>query len=1132
MKRLTRKSRGALLAMGLAGGTLAFVLWAVTTTAGSRWVLTALVPRSGINFSAQKIEGQISDHLLLTAVRITLAQQQLEIDSLELRWKPLLLLKGRIAVAELTLNGMRIQDDAFRDNKAPQPAWPHVSAGVRRLAGRIAQLRVTNFSYRHLQEEAVRVTSLAGSVTWQDALLSIADLQAIAPAGQIDGAVAVGFQPPSLSAAVKVADLNLAAVLQVPTDLSGTLTFTGTLDNYAGDFNLSNQGPGWQAASLAATYQGSRTGLKLALLHARLLDGNLGGDLEMDWRNGLVLSGAILGRNLNPARIDRAWQGVVNFTATGKVARVGKTPLSGNISAVLFESRLHGQALTGELQADFAANNLVINRLALHGKGFDLHAAGELKQRLTLSAQISDFSRLLPHASGSVQAAGWLRWRDGELSGVLAGTGSKLAYAGTQVGAVNLNARLEQSTAYPFDVAATLQDVVCGGYRLKAVTVAVNGTLARHTATATLRSATAEARLDLAAGYSAALWQGEITHLAGRDGNGPWKLAAPATFAVSAGKFFLSPLVLTAGATERLEVAVDLALNPPDGLLRVQWSGINLARLKPWLPAGTDLEGLLRGEMKGILLPGQRFALEGQAVLAGGGALHQETPDGQQSRLLLTSATADWKWQGEVLSGNLSIDMAAQGEAQADFQLPLPARFPVVVQRQGPLRGTLSGKFQEKGMMTVFFPGLIQESSGELDAKFVLSGSWEVPVIGGKLRLSKAGAYLPSVGIHLKEIALDARFEKNLIHIDSFRALSGPGYIEGSALLTLAGWQIMSYQGNIHGENFQTVYLPELQIYSTLELTFSGTRQKLTLRGEVRLPELHIIGASTRTVITPSSDVIHEGRGEAEGKSSPLALDIRIRLILGAQVDVKVAGIDAELGGAMDLTLSSLDTITSRGEIRVIKGRYRTYGVNLEIVRGRLFFTGAPIDHPTLDFLALRTIGEVRAGVTVTGTFQKPVTKLYSEPAMPDVDVVAYIVLGHPLGSSGQQAGLLTQAAGALLTSGQAAVLQEQVKDYLGLSTLEIQGGVGGTKTPMGYKPLPVTAPGTTPAAQQAGITETVLTVGKYLTPQLYISYGKSLFTGNNLFRLRYDIFRKWQIETQTGGGESGADLYYKMEFK
>ena len=216
----------------------------------------------------------------------------------------------------------------------------------------------------------------------------------------------------------------------------------------------------------------------------------------------------------------------------------------------------------------------------------------------------------------------------------------------------------------------------------------------------------------------------------------------------------------------------------------------------------------------------------------------------------------------------------------------------------------------------------------------------------------------------------------------------------------------------------------------------------------------------------------------------------------------------------------------------MIKGRYRTYGVNLEIVRGRLFFAGGAINRPSIDVLALRSIGDIRAGVTVTGTLQRPITRLYSEPAMPDVDVLAYIVLGHPLGSSGEQVSLLTQAAGALLRSGQAAVLQEQIKNYLGLSTLEIQGGVGGTNSAMGYKPLQVTPPGALPATQQPGITETVLTVGKYLTPQLYFSYGKSLFTGNSIFRLRYDFYKNWQIETQTGGGESGADLYYKLEFK
>ena len=1331
MKRPDKKVLGVAVAIAVAGVAIAVVVWVVATTQGTRWLLASVTSLNGISFSAKKVEGRIIDHLLLTEVRVTLSQQKVEFDSLELRWKPLHLLAGTIAVQELTLKGVRVQDDTPPSNKPPVLAWPRGSESVHLFDARITRLQVTNLSYRRMQEQPVQVNYIASSVTWKDSLLSITDLKAASPAGQINGTVSAGFKQPFLSAdlaialaqpvaemgqfslqarrsgdsgpeqfigmitiagsagtrkllelsgdvgmaqhafnlrrvrltrpgrkglvtangslaftaresflslQVKAAGLDLAPELNVPTNFSGTLRFEGTLDNYRGDLTFTNQAQGWQAATVSAVYQGTREGMKLSPLTGSVLDGSLAGNLDMNWRKGFVMWGKISGRNLNPVMIDPDWKGAANFNASGKLAWSGKTPVTGSISGALLESHLHGQMLTGELLADFAGNNLSITRLTLKGKGFDLHASGELNQRLTLTAQINDFSRLVPGLSGSLQAEGWVRRRDGHLSGSFTGTGSKLAYVGTRIAVANLNVRLDQGSGYPFHVDAFMRDVIFNHYTLNNVTLAADGTLPRHTLNATLRSAGSEARLALSAGYNDGLWRGEISRLDGRDKSGPWNLAAPTAFAVSAGKISLSPLVLTAGASERIEVAVDLVLNPMSGQVRAQWAGINLARanpylkdvqitgsnhgnirlgflsgklltlagsaagsgtftgqghtitlqrslitfdgsekglrvtielgmsdsgklkgtfsspaplslvipergeltaefsgfdlalLKPWLPSETRLEGQISGRANGIILPGQRFELAGDAVFSGG-RLHQERPDGELN-LIFTSAKASWVWRGETLDGVLSLTMAGYGQARANFQLPISARFPVAVNPKGLLRASLVGQVQEKGIVTALFPGLVRESSGELDAELDISGTWEVPLIGGKLRLAKASAYLPTAGIHLKDVQLTARLEKNLIRIDSFRAVSGSGHIEGTAFLTLAGWRVIRYQGTIRGENFQTVFFPELRILSTPNLSFEGTPKKLVLRGELLLPELHIIGEHSHKVIAPSSDVIREGRVVPAAKSSPLDLDVQVRVLLGEQVFVKVAGIDAQLGGAMDLSLSSLDRITSKGEIKVVKGRYRTYGVNLEIIRGRLFFAGGPIDRPSLDFLALRTIGSVRAGVTVAGTIQEPVTKLYSEPAMPDVDVVAYIVLGHPLGSSGEQASLVAQAAGALLTSGQAAILQDKIKNYLGLSTLEIQGGVGGTTSAMGYKPLQVTPPGAKPAEQQAGITETVLTVGKYLTPQLYISYGKSLFTGSNLFRLRYDIFKQWQIETQTGGGESGIDLYYKLEFK
>jgi translocation and assembly module TamB len=1329
MRHLLR--RGLLAGLLLTLTALAAFLWAAATTNGSRWLLKTLPSLAGISVSTQKIDGRIIDHLMLSKVRLSIAQQTVEIDTLELRWQPLLLMTGKLAVRELTVDGLRIQDDAPSDTAPLDLNLPGMLPGASLFDGRISRLQVKNLSYRSLREQPVVVTSFAASVTWQDDLLSLRDLAAVFPAGRIVGDIEAGFKHPSLTAQLTlipsqpvaemdafslllepssakdpepfVAKLSLAGTaadhklleltgnvgirptgltfhsliltrpdqpgsatiegslaltgpepvfslqvgltgldlrpdVKIPTDLSGTLTLSGTMDHYQGEFSLTNQARGWQAATLSAAYQGTLEGLKLTTLAGSALEGTLAGQLDIDWRKGLALRGAVTGRNLNPVGMDPGWEGLVNFTATGNLEWSGNAPLSGSVQASLLKSRLHGQALTGEVQADFADKALSLARLALQGKGFDLQASGELNRRLNLTARISDLSRLVPGASGTLKAEGWMRFSDQGLSGTLTGSGSKLTYWGTRIGSADLSARSDQGTATPLHIIASLQDVVSDQAALQTVTVKADGDLPHHSMDISLRLAAGEAQLALTAGFKDGIWTGTINSLTGMDKTGLWNLAAPSSFTVGSEKVFLSPLAIIAGASERLEIAADLSLNPLLGQIRTQWtdlslsratpylqagritgtskgsvkvglspkegltisgntaasgtytgqghsvtlkqgkltldggekgllaaleldtgdgsrlqgsfsspaplhralpdkggltvdaSGIDLTLLKPWLPTDTALEGRISGRAKGILLPGHGLALDGNAELSGG-MLHQQRPDGVLN-LVFQSAKASWGWRGEGLTGAISLTMAEHGHIQADYQLPLAARFPPSLNPKGTLRASLSGKFQEKGLITALFPAFVQESSGELDTDLAVTGTWDEPQLTGKLHLTRAGAYLPTAGIHLKNVQLTANLEKNHIRIDQFQADSGPGNLEGTALITLAGWRVTGYQGSIEGKNFQTVDFPELRILSTPKLSFTGTPEKMTLHGELLLPELSIIDAPSRTIITPSSDVILEGRALPAETASPLDLDVKVRVLLGEKIFVKVSGIDAQLGGAIDLSLSSLDRITSTGEIKVVKGRYRTYGVNLDIVRGRLFFVGSRFDNPTLDFLAQRTIGDVKAGVTVTGTLHEPLTKLSSEPAMPDVDTLAYIVLGHPLGTSGDQAGLLTQAAGALLTSDKATVLQEQIKNQLDLSTFEIQGGVGGTTSYMGYKPLQATPPGELPTVQQSGVTTTMLTVGKFLTPQLYISYGKSLFTGSNLFRLRYDIFKKWQIETQTGSNESGVDLYYKMEFK
>lgn len=1050
-----------------------------------------------------------------------------------------------------------------------------------------------------------------------------------------EGSILLTAREPVVKLRLKVAGLQLAPELRLPTAISGELSFDGGPAGYLGRFDLANRGKGWRAARVTGAYQGDALGMKLASLDGTLLGGTLRGKLAVGWREGISLDGALQGRGLDPANLSPEWRGVVNLDLAGNLAWSGTAPPHGEVSATLLESRLHGKVLTGELRAELADDNLRIGRLALQGRGFAISAAGELRERLSFSARISDLSRLVPDTAGELNAEGWLRRRKGLVSGAVTAQGRNLGTDGVRIAGAELTALLEEGREHPLQVAAALRKVAYDRFQADSATLEASGTALRHALDATLQSGGAELRLSLAGAYQAGSWQGEVMRFSGRDSVGPWSLAAPARLAVSAGGGSLSPMAVSGVSPERLEFSGEISREPLIGSVGAQWEGLNLARLnpwlkdaalsgtssgnaqlrllgeerlivagraaaagtvtldgrrvtvrhgslnidwnerglragvdldlveagrlkltatssgaarpaipeegevaaewtgidlallRPWLPATLRLDGHLSGKAAGRLLPERRLDLRGRSTLSGG-RLRWQRPGGEFN-VELRNADLAWNWRGETLRGDLAMTLAEYGQARGSFQLPLPARLPAAFDPQGPLQASLSGQVREKGLLTTLFPGLIRESHGELDLNLRAGGKWAEPLFSGELRLAKAGAYLPTAGIHVKDVELAALLTEDAIRVTSFRAASGPGHLEGNAVVQLKGWQIAGYRGNVNGERFQAVYLPELQLLATPRLTFEGTMERLAVRGELRLPELLVTGPPARAPVAPSKDVVIEEVPPA--KDAPqFALDLQVGILLGDRVLVKLEGIDAQLGGRIDLMVRGLDTITSSGEIRVVKGHYRTYGINLEIARGRVFYTGGSIGQPTLDILALRTVGEVRAGVTVGGTPHAPLVKLYSEPPMPDVDILAYIVLGHPLGSGGEQASLVARAAGFLFSAGQSVVLQDQIKDLLGLSTLDIQtNGAGAGR--MGYRAIPVRPPGQAAAQPAAsGLSQTMVTVGKYLTPKLYVSFGQSVFTRSNLIRLRYDISRRWEVETQTGT-ESGADLYYKIDF-
>jgi translocation and assembly module TamB len=1138
-----------------------------------------------------------------------------------------------------------------------------------------------------------------------------------------NGKVFLTASGPEFEGNLGIERLDLSQEFSVKTNLSGRIRLKGNIKSYRGELFVINKGEKWRSADIAGYFEGNREGLRLEIEKGLLLDGNLSGIVKVNWNKGIELKGIMRGRSFNPAVISNDWSGVVNLNINGAVDLMQEKS-KGYLKAHLLKSSLHGRTLSGDLNATFNGRNITIAHLLLKGRGFDLYAGGELQKRLAFSADITNFSLLIPDTEGSLKAEGWMKMEGGRFSGSVSGKASNISFRDIKMKGLHLMASLSDEKGQPVSLKADMRGFAYKRIVFDRLSSRMYGSIKSHKASLEVsKKELLELHTNLEGSYKNKKWEGKILYLKGHDASGSFLLEVPVAIVFSQEEISFSHLALTGKGSERIEAVGKIT--KANGSFKASLERFNLARLNQWIK-DIDMSGTASGEVRAdlqkrsitkvngtisgsfvLLSAGQSVDIEEGAIkfswddkgldgsleliLARGGFLHGKitssispglglprsgdlkaewkninvallnfllpgkimvsgesngslsavwrerdlisfvmnmkaagsfTSAGQQidvkysslnlngnnrglraslnikpagggefqctfsfqgkprlalpkqgeikanlkdldptffrrwmpenvvfkgkisgqaegkilaegsislsgsiasTKGILTYHTANrlisaemktaeivWTWQGETLQGDISLILAEHGSLNGHFGLPLPARIPLSQNPAGPLKVDLNGKMKENGLLTSFFPGMIQESHGDFDFSINVTGTLTVPVFAGTLRLENAGGFFPSAGIRIKNVLVAGHFEKNKIAIDILQAESGQGKINGTAFFVIEKWHIKSYRGTLKGNDFRTVYLPELQAEINPQITFEGDGKKLSVRGNITVPSLLIAPAKTPSLIEPSEDVIVVDIKKQEIRKALLKPDVEVRVTFGDGFFVRAEGIDVQLNGNIMVTVHDSNAIKAKGILRVVKGNYKNYGVDLKIEKGVLLFAGGKIENPSLDVLALRSINEIRAGVLIRGTLEKPIIKLYSEPSMPDTDVLAYIVLGHPLGGgSSEQASILMKATSILLSKGESTVLQNQLRSKLGLDVLDIEssGTTGGT------------------------VARSMLTVGKYLTPKLFVSYGQSLLNRGSLFKMRYGLSNHFEVESQSGV-ENGIDFIYKIDLK
>ena len=121
-------------------------------------------------------------------------------------------------------------------------------------------------------------------------------------------------------------------------------------------------------------------------------------------------------------------------------------------------------------------------------------------------------------------------------------------------------------------------------------------------------------------------------------------------------------------------------------------------------------------------------------------------------------------------------------------------------------------------------------------------------------------------------------------------------------------------------------------------------------------------------------------------------------------------------------------------------------------------------------------------------------------------DQLSYLVLGRPLGTGTNGESSALSRAALLFGIKGGNYLTEQYGSKLGIDKLEIESPAGGTN-------------------EQAA-----LVVGKYLSPQLYVSYGIGILDAINTLKIEYLLSSKLRLTTESSIENESVDLIYSLE--
>jgi len=847
--------------------------------------------------------------------------------------------------------------------------------------------------------------------------------------------------------------------------VAGQFSVIGPLNDYQLELSLDAAGSNVPAGKWRVSGNGSENAFNLLQIDGQTLGGSIVANGTAGWNPQPEWNFSISGRDINP---ESHWSGFdarvdVDINSSGLVTEDG---LSQNTDIVNIGGSYKGQPLDGSGGVSLVDGVLVVDNLSLMAGAANITATGSLGSDIDLQWNLDapSLEELVPGFKGVLQVSGNHSGSTDLMESQITIQSATVDSETLRIGDLNGVATVDLSGESKSNLVLSANSIYMAGNDWESFTVNASGTPQSHTIDMQLNGSQGNFQLQGNGTLANNMWNGtlsKIDALATRLGD--WSLNQPVAIVAAQEEITLRDLCLASNSASLCTSLTRAANGSVSASAQLQ--DFDVGTLRELLPVDVGIDIEVDGQAQVNLDESGQLKVTANAGFPNGVLEYDDDGLPVQSELgpsELRATIVD-----DTINTVVDLDLGRLGFIKLDAALDgittntqskgasPDSSVNTGANSIGKINGTLKSELNDLSLIGKLIPS-IESVRGRLQSNLAFTGALDAPRITGNANIDELSLEVPAVALKVADgaLQLSGNGRGGMLVRGSIQSGEGELELDGNYI---AGTGVL--QMDVTGENFRVSDTSRQRIDISPNLMIRISDTELAVSGDLLVPAA-LIKTGDDSIIVESPDVVIVDSNEIISEQEQSDINLNVEVTLGDDIRVDAGQFDGELAGSVTVNQQPGQVMTGSGTIEVVSGDFLVYGQKLTMKRGRVLFSGGPIDDPALDLDVARDVTEhnVVAGVRVTGSAQTPVLELNSEPPQTDANTLSYILLGKPV-------------------------------DALGAS----------------------------------------YTLGRRITPELFISFGFDLFDRRETFTLRYQLSKRLAlvgVQSET----SGADLIYTLE--